>query len=251
MADQGDVRRRRARQRQPVQPLAGPDPEPPHLPHVPGRRGRGGPVLPGASDGRRRHGALAGLAAALHPQRLPAAVRGRGAAGNDAGRLADQLPGARAVLRPGRVGLRRVRPGRGEPLRGATYARLPVPPDAAVPLRPEVPPRVREARVELLPDPAGGPLAAVQRPQGHRHQRLRAAARRPYRHPLERAQRLHPGRGRHWPLRAAGRELRARARPRRARQDPGGGLRGRRGNASSSRRRTSSCSPAELSRPLA
>ena len=61
------LRRRRARQRQPLQPLAGPAAQPAHRAH---RRPDGDAasraVLPGAADGRRRHGPLAGLAAALH-----------------------------------------------------------------------------------------------------------------------------------------------------------------------------------------
>ena len=48
-------------------------------------------VLPRAADGRRRHRALAGLAAALHRKRLPPAQHRRRRAGNHAGRLADHL----------------------------------------------------------------------------------------------------------------------------------------------------------------
>ena len=44
-----------------------------------------------AADGRRRHGALAGLAAALHRERFSPAHRRRRPARHDARRLADHL----------------------------------------------------------------------------------------------------------------------------------------------------------------
>ena len=73
----GDFRRRRARQHQPLQSLAGSDPQSAHLARTDGRRSPRGAVLPRAADGRRRHGPLAGLAAALHRERLPPAHRRR------------------------------------------------------------------------------------------------------------------------------------------------------------------------------
>ena len=50
-----------------------------------------GDVLPGAADGWRRHRALAGLAAALHRERVPPAHRRRRPARRQPGRLADHL----------------------------------------------------------------------------------------------------------------------------------------------------------------
>ena len=72
--------------------------------------------------------ALAGLAAALHPERFPHADRRGRPARREPRRLADLLRGPRALLPEGRVGVRRVGRGRGQPLRGggaraATLAR--------------------------------------------------------------------------------------------------------------------------------
>ena len=75
----------------------------------------------------------------------------------------------------------------------------------------EVPPGLRGARLELVPHAAGRAVPAVQRPPADGHQRLRPAARRPDRHPVQRAQRLRPGRGRDRPLRPAAGLLRPRA----------------------------------------
>ena len=66
----------------------------------------------------------------------------------------------------------------------------------------------RNAGLERLPDPAGRAVPAVQRPPGDGDQRLRPAARRPDRHPVQRAQRLHPGRTGHRPIRPAAGKLR-------------------------------------------
>ena len=77
VADARDLRRRRARQHQPLQSVARPAAEPAHRAHHRRRGAARRAVLPGAADGRRRHGPLAGLAAALHRERLPPAHRGR------------------------------------------------------------------------------------------------------------------------------------------------------------------------------
>ena len=69
------------------------------------------------------------------PERLPPAQHRRRAARHHARRLADQLRRARAVLHQGRVGVRRLRPGRRQRVRGPAQPGLPVPADAAVPLR--------------------------------------------------------------------------------------------------------------------
>ena len=123
-------------------------------------------------------------------ERLPAAQRRRRRAGNDAGRLADHLRRARAVLHPGRVGVRCLGPGRREPLRVLAQQGLSLPAAAAVALCAEVPPGLRGARLELVPHSAGRAVPAFQRPAGDGHQRLRPAARRPDRHPVQRAQRV-------------------------------------------------------------
>ena len=97
---------------------------------------RGRAVLPGAADGRRRHGPLAGLAAALHRERLPPAHASPATC--PAPTLAD-WPITYDELEPyydqGRVGVRRLRPGRRQHVRGAAQPRLPVPAAAAVALR--------------------------------------------------------------------------------------------------------------------
>ena len=85
-------------------------------------------VLPGAADGRRRHGALAGLAAALHARRLPPAHGRRRAEGREPRRLADHLRRTRALLREGRVGVRRLRPGGRKQVRGTAQQGYPCPP---------------------------------------------------------------------------------------------------------------------------
>ena len=152
-------------------------------------------VLPGAADGRRRHGPLAGLAAALHPERLPPAHLGRRPAGHHAGRLAHHLRRARALLRPARMGVRRLRPGRCQRLRIAAQPRLSLPAAADVALRAEIPRGLQEPRLELVPDPASRPVAPAQRAPCDGDQRLRPTARRSHRHPLERAQRVRARRG--------------------------------------------------------
>ena len=83
------------------------------------------------------------------------------------------------------------------------------------------------AGLERLPDPAGRAVPPVQRPAGHGDQRLRPAARRPDRHPVQRAERLHPGRPGHRPVRPAAGKLRPGAGARRRGQDHGRGLPGR------------------------
>ena len=123
---------------------------------------------PVPADGRRRHRALAGLAAAVHPGGLPAAQHRRRRARHHAGGLADQLRRPGAVLHQGGVGVRCVRPGRGERVRGPAQPGLPLPADAAVPVRGEVPQGLRGSGLELLPDPAGRAVPAVQRPSGDR-----------------------------------------------------------------------------------
>ena len=93
----------------------------------------------------------------------------------------------------------------------APFGRLSLPADADVALRPEVHAGLRRARLELLPDAAGGAVAPLQRPQGDGRQRVRPAARRSDRHALIGAQRVHPGRGGDRPFRAATRLSCARA----------------------------------------
>jgi choline dehydrogenase-like flavoprotein len=93
-----------------------------------------------------------------------------------------------------------VAPGRGEPVRGPTQSGLPVPAAARVPVRAEVPRRLRGAGLQLVPDAAGGAVPSVQRAPAYGHQRLRAAARRPDRDPVERAERLRARRTRDGPV---------------------------------------------------
>ena len=85
------------------------------------------------------------------------------------------------------MGVRRVGAGRRQLIRIAAQPRLPVPAAADVALRAEVPSRLQEPRLELVPDSAGGPIAPAQRAPSDGDQRLRPAAWRPHRDPLERA----------------------------------------------------------------
>ena len=91
MARPRDFWRRRTRERQPLQPLAGPAAQSTHDARNRGRHGARGTLLPGAADGRRRHRALAGLAAAVYAERLPSAHDCGRAQGNEPCRLADRL----------------------------------------------------------------------------------------------------------------------------------------------------------------
>ena len=68
--------------------------------------------------------------------------------------------------------------------------------------------RAPELGLERFPDPAGRAVPPVQRPAGNGDQRLRPAARRPDRHPVQRAQRVHPGCTGHRPVRPAAGQLR-------------------------------------------
>ena len=105
------------------------------------------------------------------------------------------------------------------------------------------------ARLERLPDPAGRAVPPLQRPSGNGDQRLRPAARRPDRHPVQRAERLRPRRAGHRPLRPAAGQLRPGAGRRCRGQDHCRGLPGRGRRRYSSRRPTSSSWPAAPSRP--
>ncbi len=123
MADAGDLRRRRARQRQPLQPVARPAAEPAHrrAPRPTRRRASS------CSARCRRWSAAApstGRAGcrASPPNDFRLRTDRRRPARHHAGRLADHLRRARAVLRQGRMGVRRLRPGRRQRVRGRRAA---------------------------------------------------------------------------------------------------------------------------------
>ena len=207
VADARDLRRRRARQHQPLQSLARPAAQSAHRARH--RRTRRPRVelfcpVPQMVGGGTVH--WQGWLPRFTRERLPPAHGGRRPARHDARRLADHLRRARALLRQGRMGVRRLRPGRRQPLRRrraavAIHARR----CRCRATREKFHKGCARARLELVPDAAGRPVAPLQRPQADGDQRLRPAARRPDRHALERAQRLHPGRGQDRPLRPAAR----------------------------------------------
>ena len=121
-------------------------------------------VLPGAADGRRRHRPLDRLAPPHDRERVQTEDDLRRGPGSESGRLADHLPGARAVLRQGRMGVRCLRSGRRQQVRRAAQPGLSLPTAPAHPLQPEVPRGLRQTRLQLLPHarprPCPGPTTA-------------------------------------------------------------------------------------------
>ena len=152
-------------------------------------------VLPGAADGRRRHGPLAGLAAALHAERLPPAHDRRRAARHrrwPTGRspTTSSSPTTRKVEWAfGVSGQAGANAFEGPRSRGYPARRMPMSRYAQ---------KFHEGCAALGWNSFPTPQAALSRPFNGRpptvDQRLRPAARRPDRHALERAQRLRPGR---------------------------------------------------------
>ena len=161
-------------------------------------------VLPGAADGRRRHGPLAGLAAALHARTTSACAPWPAtcpARRSPTGR--SPMPSSSPTTP--RSNGRSASPAKPAPTpSSAPRSRgYPCPPLPMSRYAREIPPGLRRARLELVPDAAGRPVAPVQRAPADRDQRLRPAAWRPDRHALERAQRVRARRGQDRALRPA------------------------------------------------
>ncbi len=211
VAQAGDLRRRRARQHQPLQSLARPAAQPAHL----------------ARD-RRRRSAAAKCSARC--RRWSAAARSTGRAGCRASppndfrlrTVAGDLPGTTLAdwpitydeLEPyyvkvewafgvsGQAGANR--------FEGPSSGGYPCPPMPMSRYAQKFHQGLQRARLEFVPDAAGGAVAPVQRPHGDGDQRLRPAARRPDRHALVRAQCFRSGRCGNRPFRAPARLLCAR-----------------------------------------
>ena len=112
---------------------------------------------------RRRHDdALVGVVVALPARRAAGVVRRGPARRRQPRRLAVSLRGDRAVLREGRVGLRRLGQRRGQSLRRAAQEGLSEPAAPRARLEPALRARRREARLPSVPAPGRDQLAALR-----------------------------------------------------------------------------------------
>ena len=251
MAQEGELRRRRTRQHQPLQSLAGPDPQSAHLARDRGRRGAAPRMfcpVPQMVGGGTVHwqGWL--------PRFTENDFRLRTVAGDLPGTSLADWPITYDELEPYYLKVEWAFGVSGEAgankFEGRALGRLSLPAHAACRAMPEVHAGLRGARLERLPDAAGGAVAPLQRPQGDGGQRFRPAARRSDRHALlARSTSSFRTRWRPGSFELRPDCYRARTGARRPGPDQGGGLPGRRRRHGRAGGRSRSSSPAAPWRP--